>query len=247
MFVKICGTTSAEDARLSVEAGADALGFIFAPSKRRVTVQQVAAITRELPPGVERVGVFTEPDAEAIGEAVRAAGLTAVQMHWSYSRDVVAELRSELGIAVQLWQVVGFQTEPEDTQAAELAFVQQLRASLLDPAVDLVLLDSIRGSQSGGLGEAFAWERAAGLVQQELLAAERRMAGTAQTAPRIMLAGGLTAENVRDAIAALGPMGVDVVSGVEERRGKKDPERVRAFVRAAREAFGDPPRREPRP
>lgn len=227
MIVKICGTTNLDDALLSVDAGADALGFIFAPSKRRVTVEQVAAITRELPPGVARVGVFTEPEVAEIAEAVRAADLTAVQMHWGYDAAVVAALRAVLGPAVELWQVVGYPVSPEDAAGEEQAFLHALQAALADPAVAVVLLDSVKGKASGGLGVTMPWARVATLMQQA-------RHGDCSDGPRLLLAGGLTAENVREAIRALRPAGVDAVSGVEASPGRKSPDRLRAFVLEAK-------------
>ena len=229
MFVKICGTTNVQDALLSVELGAEALGFIFAPSKRHVEVEQVRDITRALPAGVERVGVFTEPEVAAIARAVREAGLSAVQMHWAYRPEVVEELAATLGDGVRLWQVVGFEVQPANLEGAERAFVEVLAAVLRDRRLAVVLLDSVKGGASGGQGVAFPWARVRELAED----AGRGSAGEAD-GPRVVLAGGLHAGNVAEAIAALEPEGVDVVSGVEAGPGKKSPERLGAFFAAAR-------------
>ena len=240
MFVKICGTTSLADAQLAVELGADALGFIFAPSQRRVTVAEAGAITRVLPAGVERVGVFTEPDADAIGGAVRGAGLTAVQMHWPYEREVVEALGEVLGGGlgeeVKLWQVVGFAVDPADEDAADREFTRRLRAAMVDPRVAVVLLDVIKGGASGGLGLALPWGRAASIVKTARMAAEQAGRERGFAPPKVVLAGGLRAENLREAVSMIGPWGLDVVSGVEQSPGRKSPERLRAFLAAAHAA-----------
>src|SRR5450631_152443 len=89
MWVKICGNTNLEDAALAAELGADAVGFVFAESKRQVTAAQVAAITPHLPEGVERVGVFYSRDVEEIAATVAEAGLTAVQLHGGLDEGLI--------------------------------------------------------------------------------------------------------------------------------------------------------------
>lgn len=236
MFVKICGTTNLADAELAVELGADALGFIFAPSRRRVSVQQVAAMTRSVPPHVMRVGVFTEPDVEQISRTVSEARLTAVQMHWRYDPEVIGAFRREVGDAVLLWQVVGFPVEPQDQEAAEGEFTKLLRAAVLETRLDYVLLDAAKDGASGGLGQPFSWWRALSSVTIARRAAEIAEGERGIRVPKLLVAGGLNIDNAGEAIAALRPWGVDVVSGVEARPGQKDPERLRRFIRAAREA-----------
>lgn len=232
MFVKICGTTNLEDAQLSVELGADALGFIFAPSKRRVTVGQAGAIIRQLPERVLRVGVFTVCDVEEIASAVHSAGLTAVQMHWPYQAASVAGLRRALGEDVELWQVVGFPADPADREAAERSFAGEFGTAMQDPHLDVILLDTVKAGHSGGLGEAFSWERARPAVQAIRTKREQQQPGEA---PHLLLAGGLRADNVKEAIEVLRPWGVDVVSGVEAGPGKKSPDRLAAFFAAVQQ------------
>ena len=94
IWIKICATTSVEDGRAAIAAGADALGFVFAPSKRRVTAEQARAIIAGLPAGIERVGVFQNETAERIRETVQHAGLTAVQLHGEETPELVADLFS---------------------------------------------------------------------------------------------------------------------------------------------------------
>ncbi len=236
MFVKICGTTNLPDAELAVELGADALGFIFAPSKRRVTVEQTAEITHFLPSYVERVGVFNAPDVEAIAHAVHGAHLNAVQMHWAYDPGVVGAVRNAVGEDVRLWQVVGFDASPADQEQTERAFTETLRGAMLDPRLSVVLLDTVKDDASGGLGEAFSWARAAAILKLARAEAEQAGEASGEVMPRVMLAGGLRAANLSEAVAAIRPSGVDVVSGVEASPGKKSPDRLRAFFKAARNA-----------
>lgn len=213
LWVKICANTSLGDARLAVEAGADAVGFVFAPSPRRVTAEQVAAIALELPETVEKIGVFVDATADEIEATVRACGLTGVQLHSDAGPEMTAELRQRLGAGLRILRVVHF--GPEAAQlAAELA---------KDESLNGVLVDSRTATAVGGTGVAFDWEKAA-----------RTLFGPAQT--RLIAAGGLKPANVAEAIARLHPWGVDVASGVEAAPGRKDPAKVREFVAKAREA-----------
>lgn len=212
MWIKICGTTNLEDALASVEAGADALGFIFAPSPRRISPKEAAKIIRELPPGVEKIGVSVNQKIEIVVQTANEAGLTGVQLHGDEDADYIAELkrslsRKQMRIIRAIRVRDGFET----------AFDQYSGES----ATDLFLLDSA-GTTRGGTGERFDWPMAAPIVR---LAARRY---------RIVVAGGLTAANVAQAIAEFRPFGVDVVSGVEREPGRKDHAKVRGFVAAAR-------------
>ena len=238
MFVKICGTTSLADAELAVELGADALGFIFAPSKRRVSNEQAAAITPHLPAHVQRVGVFTDATTAEIIRAVSEAKLSAVQLHAPQDLAQVRQLHAEFNGEIKLWQVVGFEVQRGD-ESSERNFVQRALAALIDQRIDAVLIDTAKNGVSGGLGETFPWRRAAPLLQQA-----QRMAATLASSGayppgevgELIVAGGLTAHNVGDAIETLHPWGVDVVSGVEEGPGRKSRDRLTAFLRVARHA-----------
>ncbi len=252
MWVKICGTTNLPDAELARAHGADALGFIFAPSKRRVTVEQAAAITAALPLGVDRVGVFTEPAVATIADTVRRAGLTAVQLHMPHDPIRTERLREALGPEVRLIQVLGIASEwgtaagraggpGERELTAELLAAQlaaQLGEVLADRALWAILLDSVKAGNSGGLGLRFPW-RATRSVMDGVLAGLGASGGLpvleqAAVQPKILLAGGLDAENVAEAIAILRPWGVDCVSGVEGSPGQKDAQRLARFFAAAR-------------
>jgi phosphoribosylanthranilate isomerase len=226
MFIKICANTNLADARLAVELGADAVGFVFAPSKRQVTLEQVADITSALPAGVEKVGIFVAHDSSEVKQYVAGAGLTAAQLHGAFDRKMVQSLSAEFGDALKIIQTVAYELNPVDRAASEECFEATLRAVFAEPAVWAVLLDAAKSGASGGLGVTFDWEHVAEILRRAYPSAGER--------PRVILAGGLRPENVAQAVTALQPWGVDVVSGVEAAPGKKDPEKVRAFLAAAR-------------
>ena len=244
MWVKICGTTDLADAQLAVAAGADALGFIFAPSKRRISVEQAAAITAELPPRIERVGVFAEASAEEIADTVTGAALTAVQLHRPHDPEQTRELCDLLGPEVKLIQVVGVPAASDAMPASASAssvtarLIDEMRRALNDPLLWAVLLDSVKDGNSGGLGIAFPWLHTRQVIDQALpspvLSTEEPFAQNQARTPRIVLAGGLHAGNVAEAIRLLDPWGVDCVSGVEAAPGQKDPGRLASFLHAAR-------------
>lgn len=214
IWVKICGNTSLEDAWLAAEAGADAVGFVFAPSPRRVTVEQVAAITSRLPDAVEKIGVFVDSSLDDIETTVRTCSLTGVQLHSESGPELPAELRERLGPGLRILRVVHFGP----------GAVEQSAALATDNNIDAVLVDSRTATAAGGTGIVFDWTTAAQTLFQ----------GT--KARRLVAAGGLNPENVAEAIAILNPWGVDVASGVEAAPGRKDPDKVRVFVAKARVA-----------
>ncbi|MBZ5504246.1 MAG: phosphoribosylanthranilate isomerase [Acidobacteriia bacterium] len=209
-WIKICGTTCLEDALNSIEAGADALGFIFAPSKRRILPENAQKIIRELPQKIEKIGVFMDAGAMGIRHVVREVELTGIQMHgegefppevYSYlpedRRDGLRKIKT-----IIVWE--GFELR-FDSYAA------------VPGVVDEWLFDSGAGS-----GKTFDWQAA------------RAKLGDRQG--RFIIAGGLTPENVGDAIRTFKPWGVDAVSGLEREPGRKDPEKLKAFVAAVRRA-----------
>ena len=201
-WVKICGTTSLEDALLAVEAGADALGFVFyEKSPRYVTAEAVKKIVRELPTGVMTVGVFLNEAPERVVEIANFVDLSAVQLHGDeYQRVGWPVTERKMFVAVPAGELM---------QA-----VKEMPAN-----VSGIFCDS-----STGTGKAFDWDEAWTGVQ-----------AAAQFFP-VVVAGGLTPENVGEMMAVLEPWGVDAVSGVEREPGKKDTGKVKAFVRAVREA-----------
>jgi phosphoribosylanthranilate isomerase len=217
MWVKICANTNLEDAKLAAELGADAVGFVFAPSKRQVNAEQVAAIVPHLPVALEKIGVFVTPDAEEILGIVRPTGLTGVQLHGGFDIDLARRLRAELGRGVTIIQTLHWVVDRETSNADEVA--AQLREIAEETAIDRVLIDSKIGSASGGSGVSFDWS-----AGRETLSASDA---------KVIVAGGLTPENVAEAIGTLKPWGVDVASGVEALPGRKDPKKLLHFMKNA--------------
>lgn len=218
MWVKICGNTNLEDALLAAALGADALGFVFAESKRQVTPAQIAKITPQLPADVERVGVFYSRDPREIESIVREAGLTAAQLHGGVDLELSSKLRETFGDTFGLIQTVHWTIGTDSSTALS----QQLRQINLARVVDRILIDSRVGQARGGTGISFDWKAARSVIQEN--------AGKL----KVIVAGGLRPENVGEAIRELGPWGVDVVSGVEASPGKKDPAKMEDFLRMAR-------------
>lgn len=201
--VKICGITRLPDALAAVEAGVDALGFMFYEgSKRFITPAAAAQIIRALPPFIAKVGVFVNASAETVRATVAECGLDTLQFHGEESADFCAQF-------APLKVVKAFRIQNE-------ASLQPLP----DYAVDGWLLDSYVAGQRGGTGEKFNWE----------LAAQAKELGRP-----VILAGGLTPENIADAIQQVWPFGVDVSSGVETAPGQKDIGLVRQFVSIVRQ------------
>jgi phosphoribosylanthranilate isomerase len=215
LWVKICGNTSLEDAMVAVEAGADALGFVFAPSPRQVTPEHVAEIVAKLPAAIEKIGVFVDASFEEMEAIVRGCNLTGVQLQFAANPDVRTQLRETFGASLRILQTLHFNPAIA-AQAASLAS---------DRNIDALLVDSRTATAVGGTGVAFDWKTAAATLF-----------GDRRSAHRLVAAGGLTPDNVSEAIATLRPWGVDVVSGVESSPGHKDPAKVRAFVANARAA-----------
>jgi len=216
MWIKICGNTSLADAQLAVEAGADAVGFVFAASPRRVTVDEAAAICAELAGTIEKIGVFVDAGVEEIYSTVRAAGLTGVQLHFDADAELPGKLRARLGGDLRILRVVHFEAEAADTASTQIAEHGR------NPHVDGVLVDSRTAVAVGGTGVAFDWA-----------AARKAVFGDGGTL-KLIAAGGLNPGNVAKAIETLRPWGVDVVSGVEAVPGRKDRGKVREFVERAR-------------
>jgi len=199
--VKICGITNWDDARLSVDLGASALGFNFYPSSpRAISPADAWNIIRRLPPFVEAVGVFVDWPALVVDAMARALHLGSVQLHGGESPKVIDALGRKHRVikAVQVGR--GFR----------LVSLSEYRRA------DALLLDGFAPGLHGGTGRTVDWK----------LARASRKYG------RIILAGGLTPENVAEAIRVAEPYAVDVASGVEARPGRKDPARLRALFAA---------------
>jgi phosphoribosylanthranilate isomerase len=202
VFVKICGITREDDALLAVAMGADAVGFVFAPSKRQIAPSIARDIVRRLPPEILTVGVFRDEAASRVIDIVNTAGLRAAQLHGHESPETSRLIRSRVPLVIKAFAAGDPGLDHVD-----------------DYGADAVLIDSPRP----GSGEVFDWTLAEGRPDGH----------------RVILAGGLTPDNVGDAIRQVGPWGVDVASGVESDRGEpgqKDARKVKAFVDAARAA-----------
>lgn len=202
MFVKICGITNESDALFAVAMGADAVGFVFAPSPRQVAPVVARDIARRLPPEILTVGVFRNETPQRVAEIVNANGLRAAQLHGHEAPGEVAYVKQRVPFVLKAFS-------PGD----------RLLEKLDEYPCDAVLLDS----SEPGSGQVFDWSLA------EYLPVDRR----------IVLAGGLSPDNVAEAIERVRPWGVDVASGVEATPGHKDPRKVRAFINTAK-AYAEP-------
>jgi len=199
VWVKICGTTSEQDALLAVAMGADALGFVFAPSPRQVSTAVASDIVKRLPPEIVTVGVFRDEAPERVVDLVRTTGLRGAQLSGRESAEESKWVRRRLPFLIK-----GFSAGSRAVADAAAY------------GADLILLDA----PSPGSGEVFDWS----------------MADAVPDGQRLVLAGGLTPENVAGAIAQVNPWGVDVATGVEDGPGRKDARKLRAFIAAARAA-----------
>ena len=223
-WVKICGITNLEDALTAVDAGADALGFVFyEKSPRKIKPEIVREIVAALPARVEKVGVFVDDSSEHVMEIVERASLTAVQLYEKDCAEAVGMPPSTTKDRPKIIFVV-----PGDQFASSggihLESGTWLISKRFRDGLFALLLDSSSDAQPGGTGRRFDWIRVRGVAQ-----------GMNSICPTIV-AGGLDASNVGVAMTLLHPWGVDVSSGVEASPGKKDPEKVRAFVAAVRAA-----------
>jgi phosphoribosylanthranilate isomerase len=204
VIVKICGITNVEDGLLAAEAGANALGFIFyKQSPRYVPIEKAAAVIRNLPEPIVKVGVFVDADEDTVDRAIRECGLNLLQFHGGESPEYCVQFG--------LMSMKAFQVR--DAQSL---------SRMTDFKTDAWLLDAYSPDKLGGTGEKFNWD----------LAIEARKLGRP-----IFLAGGLTADNVAEAVRHVEPYAVDVSSGVEASPGKKDHGKVKAFIDAAKGAL----------
>lgn len=213
-WVKICGMTNLEDALVAVEAGADAVGFVFyEKSPRCVSVETARKIVGKLPESLEKVGVFVNEVQDTLCDLADRVGLTAVQMHGDKEDPHVADLVLAERPKLKVLAAISMTQESPD------GWAMMWRPDV----VHAFLVDSGGSSSPGGTGKTFDWG-ASGVALENI-----------KRVGRVVAAGGLTPENVGSAMDILQPWGVDVVSGVEERPGQKDPEKVRAFVKAVRD------------
>ncbi len=199
--VKICGITSPDDAAAAIEAGADALGFVFyGASPRNVTAEQARRITAELPPFITTVGVFVDEAPGDVDRVMRYARLDCAQLHGDEAPEACIMDRKVIK-AIRV------------SRGGDIERMKDYRAAAF-------LLDAYRPGAPGGTGEKFDWD----------------IAVRAKDYGRIILAGGLTPGNVAEAVRVVRPYAVDVSSGVEAAPGRKDREKLVAFIRAAKGA-----------
>ena len=203
--VKICGITNLPDGMAAAEAGADALGFVFYDqSPRGISIEAAAALIRQLPPFILKVGVFVNAPEDLVVRAIRECSLNLLQFHG----DEAPEYCLQFG----LMSMKAFRVRDAASLQAVLGY-----------HTDAWLLDAYTPDKPGGTGETFNWN----------LALEAQGWGRP-----IFLAGGLTPENVAEAVRRARPYGVDASSGVEAAPGRKDHAKVRAFIQAAKAVEG---------
>jgi phosphoribosylanthranilate isomerase len=214
LWIKICATTNLDDARGALDAGANALGFILTASPRQITREKAAEIIAALPPSVEKIGVVVNESPSALAKLVSDVGLTGLQLQGDEEAEQLSEFRRALGLRkiIKTLQARELLTDPARLDA----YLAQHKS------YDGILLDSGSAATRGGTGQTFDWNAM-------LPVAERLK----EVAP-VVIAGGLTPENVAEAVRLFDPCGVDVVSGVEQAPGKKDAAKMRAFVAAVR-------------
>lgn len=209
--IKVCGLTRPQDAIAAVEAGADAVGLVFGPSPRQVTISRAREIVAAMPPFVFVVGVFVNVRSATVLRTVVEAGLSAVQLHGDESPAFVRKLH---GLRVV-----------KALRVRDRSFVDQVKAFRAAGAA-AILLDAFSEQVRGGSGKRFDWDLVSGA----------REAGVLDDAPPLVLSGGLTADNVASGIRRVRPWAVDVSSGVEDQPGIKSAEKIARFVSAVRHA-----------
>lgn len=212
LVVKICGLNDPESVQVAAGEGADMVGFVFyPPSPRAVSPAQAGALARFAREGILKVGLFVDPIDDQLAEVLRQAPLDLLQLHGSESPARLAAIKERFGKPVM--------------KAIKLASAEDLaQVEGFLPVADRLLFDakaptSMKGALPGGNAIAFDWTILSG-----------------KTWPRPwMLAGALNPDNLKEAVSITGAPGVDVSSGVESRPGHKDPDKIRAFIRAARQ------------
>ena len=206
--VKICGITNLEDARHSIACGADALGFNFYDkSPRYISTDMAKRIIEQLPDTIEIVGVFVNEKTDRIVEIADAAKLDMIQLHG----DETPEFTSEVAVITGLPVIKAFRVSPDFTVN-----------DLADYETDAILLDAFSADQHGGTGKIFNWN-----VAREVSKSGRKL----------YLAGGLSAANITDAVTAVRPYAVDACSLLEREPGRKDHDKVAAFVAAVKKTI----------
>lgn len=200
--VKICGLKEAEHIQAAVEAGADFIGLMFAPSKRRITIEQAIVLAQHIPPNVKKVGVFVNEKPEIIKQIAELVGLDFIQYHGDESAEQIAE------IGLPAIKAFSIRTKEDVKRASTYT-------------IDYYLFDAPGTDFRGGSGNSFDWT----LLDDVNIPLDK-----------VILAGGLTEENVGIATMLVQPFAVDVSSGVEI-DGRKDTEKIKRFVECAKGEF----------
>jgi phosphoribosylanthranilate isomerase len=207
--IKICGLTRPQDVAAAINAGADALGFVFYPgSPRYVRPEQAAALAAEVPPFVSMVGLFVNASTEFVQEVVKQVPLSLLQFHGEETPSQCHHLAS----AANRPFICAYRVKADTSAADLLEYEKSCHAA--SPLFRGLLLDTYVDSY-GGSGKVFDWS----LIPKEL-------------APRVVLSGGLSVHNATDAVSRVRPFAVDISSGVELVKGIKDEAKVHAFIQA---------------
>lgn len=209
LFNKICGLTDATAVEAAVKHGADMVGFVFyPPSPRNVSAEQAEALLNEVPSGIDRVGLFVDPETDFLDKILAKARLDLLQLHGDETPERCRAISVYFGLPI--------------IKAIKVSTKADLKAAKdYEDAVDWLMFDArpaADGALPGGNGKAFDWTILQG----------------AEFKRPWLLAGGLTPENLSQAVQQSGARAVDVSSGVESAPGKKDPAKIRAFLDAAR-------------
>jgi phosphoribosylanthranilate isomerase len=254
VFIKICGITNVEDARSALSLGADAIGFVFAQSRRQVSVEQVAQILDGLPESIQTFGVFVDETVDRVARIVTSLGLSGAQLHGNESPAEVDSLCQKIPLVIKaipigetfvdlvarypdVWAILGDGPQPGSGMPPDWGVLRH-RFEQAKPA-------STPGSDArGDLSRAVSLrDRALTVTTTPPAAIARPAIGVGARdpdlvvhaeGPRLILAGGLRVDNVRLAMQEVRPDGVDVSSGVEQAPGRKDPRKMRAFIDAVR-------------
>jgi phosphoribosylanthranilate isomerase len=209
--IKICGLTRVEDVRAVVDAGADAIGFVFYPnSPRYVTPEQARALIAAVPPFITCTGLFVNASPAEVAAIVAVAPVSLIQLHGDETVAQSAAIAAACGR--QFMRV--FRVKPDSLPSDLLEYEQSCRAA--SPLFTSLLLDTYVDAY-GGAGKGFDWS----LIPKDL-------------APRVVLSGGLSVHNATDAVVGVRPYAVDISSGVEAAKGIKDARKIAAFVAAVR-------------
>ncbi|MBC6117044.1 phosphoribosylanthranilate isomerase [Listeria innocua] len=199
MIVKICGLKKSVDVKAAVENGADMIGFVFAKSKRQVTIEQAHQLAKNIPSNIKKVGVFVNPTEEELTAAIKGVPLDIVQLHGQEPTE---------------------QADRTDAEVIKAFPVKEgkLPNNINDYSNAYILLDAPAEEYEGGSGKTFDWDK----INSDLLIKNK-----------LIIAGGLNTENVKEAISRFEPYAVDISSGVET-NGEKDPEKIKIFIKTAK-------------